>query len=178
MSNQFILWSSVILPWLSILFLKKEDIKRYMPAALLGSLIVVTIADMGITLKWWVIKENVFPLNEIEPFVYGIYPISIIWIFKYTYQKLWVYFATNFIIDFIASFFIYSWFVSRGVVEINLSDSQMLLIHILTASGIYAYLRWQDHILTTSEQAGLLAKLQPASAKPLPGEQRDDPDNQ
>ncbi len=34
MSNQILLWSVLILPWLTLFFMKKEDIKRLMPASL------------------------------------------------------------------------------------------------------------------------------------------------
>jgi len=65
LSNQTILWASVVLAWLSTLFLKKEEIRRYMAVALFCSLAFAFIFETGISLQWWAVKESSFPLINI-----------------------------------------------------------------------------------------------------------------
>nr|WP_092067466.1 hypothetical protein [Dendrosporobacter quercicolus]NSL46604.1 hypothetical protein [Dendrosporobacter quercicolus DSM 1736]SDL57135.1 hypothetical protein SAMN04488502_101237 [Dendrosporobacter quercicolus] len=144
MSNQTILWASVILPWLSIFFLKKEDLKRYMPVALFGSLITTFFMEIGISLGWWVPHENIFPLINMPPISYSAYLVGIIWIFKFTYGNFLKYLAANVLIDLVLSFFILSWFSRRGIVDIHISDLQMLLLSTIIAFFLYAYQCWQE----------------------------------
>lgn len=168
-SNQTLLWASVILPWLSLAFLRKEVVKRYMPVALFGALTVVTITDLGTTLMWWTIKENIFLFHSVPPFIYGIYPVSIIWIFKYTSRNFWIFMATNFVIDAVSIFLIYPWFASKGMFEINLSSLMVLLLNLLMAAGLYGYQRWQEGVLVLPElEQQMSTRLQSAVAKPLP----------
>ncbi len=85
-SNQFILWSLLIVPWLSLLFLPLKDIRRFMPAALFTALTNIIIVDMGVSWSWWTVKENIYPLNEILPLAFA-FLVAEIWILKYTYGK-------------------------------------------------------------------------------------------
>lgn len=65
MSNQVILWSMALLPWLTLFLMKRDDIKRFMPVALFGSITSIMIGDIGGTLKLWAFKESASPLNHI-----------------------------------------------------------------------------------------------------------------
>nr|WP_092068875.1 hypothetical protein [Dendrosporobacter quercicolus]NSL47261.1 hypothetical protein [Dendrosporobacter quercicolus DSM 1736]SDL82708.1 hypothetical protein SAMN04488502_101927 [Dendrosporobacter quercicolus] len=163
MSNQTILWASVILPWVSVFFLKKEDLKRYMPVALLGSLITTFLTEVGISLGWWVVYENIFPLINIPVISYSGYLVGIIWIFKFTYRNFLKYLATNLIIDSVLSVFILRWFSRRGILDIHISDLQILLLSTIIAFFLYAYQLWQE-----SDMAIKCAPdLQPAASKHL-----------
>ncbi|QDR80457.1 hypothetical protein [Sporomusa termitida] len=171
MNNQTLLWASIILPWLSIVFLKKEDLQRYMPVALLGSLITIIFMEVGITLGWWVPQENIFPLINIPPLSYSTYLIGIIWIFKFTYRNFLKYLATNLIIDTVLSFVILRWFIQRGIVDIYISGLEMLFLSTIIAFALYAYQIWQE-----SDAAVKIAPdLQPAASKPLHEEPTDKP---
>jgi hypothetical protein len=49
MNNQIILWALAIVPWLPMFFMRKENLKRFMPTALLSvvmSLLVVQIGEV------------------------------------------------------------------------------------------------------------------------------------
>jgi len=169
LSNQTILWASVVLAWLSTLFLKKEEIRRYMPVALFCSLAFAFIFETGISLQWWAVKESSFPLINIPIFIYGPYLIATIWIFKYTYGRFWLYLVTNIVLDYILIFFLIDWFIQRGVWDAYISYFQVLLITTLLATLIYGYQMWQEGkvIFATAPN------LQSAASKPLDEEQRD-----
>ena len=77
------------------LFDAKNDIKRWMPAALFVIATNTLIIDVGVTLKLWETRENVFPLNEMISYVYGALPVGAMWILKYTYGRFWSYVAAQ-----------------------------------------------------------------------------------
>jgi hypothetical protein len=175
MSNQTLLWASFVLFWLSLIFLKKEEIRRYMPVALFGGLISTIVIEMGITLHWWATIETVFPLVNMPIFNYGAYFVGIIWIFRFTYGHFWLFFASNLIIDSILIFFLTTWFIRRGIVEIyDITNFQMLAMATIQALLLYGYQMWQEGEASLET----LPSLQPAANKPLNEELSDKPDKQ
>lgn len=106
MFNKIILWSSLILPWLSLFFMKKESIKRYMPVAIFVSLLVTILFEVAYTFKWWVMLDKIAPWGNITnvAFTYGTFLVGTIWIFYFTYRKFWAYMVTNILIDGIFAF--------------------------------------------------------------------------
>lgn len=167
MSNQTLLWTSVVLAWLSTLFLKRSDLKRYMPVALFCSLAFAFIFETGISLHWWAVKEPSFPLINIPIFIYGPYLIGPIWIFKFTYGRFWLFLVTNIVLDYVLIFFLIDWFIQRGVWAAYISYFQVLLITTALAILLYGYQMWQEG-MTTLETTSV---LQPAANKPLDEDQ-------
>ncbi|EIW18501.1 hypothetical protein SAMN04515679_2550 [Pelosinus fermentans] len=174
MSNQTLFWASLIFSWLSTLFLKKEDLRRYMPVSLFCMLTFAFIFETGITLHWWAVKETFFPLINLPIFLYGAYPIGTIWIFKYTYGHFWLFLITNIILDYILIFFLIDWFVQRGVWEAYITYSQVLFITTSLAILIYGYQMWQEG----QQETGVMLNGRSAICKPLSKENPDEPNNQ
>jgi len=173
LSNQTLFWASLILSWSSTLFLRKEDLKRYMPVSLFCMLAFSFIFEAGISLHWWAVKETFFPLINLPIFLYGAYLIGTIWIFKYTYGHFWLFLITNIILDYILIFFLIDWFIQRGVWESYISYSQVLLITTALAILIYGYQMWQEG------PTGLvsMSSVQPAMSKPLSEDNPDESDS-
>lgn len=171
MSNQTLFWASLIFSWLSTLFLKKEDLRRYMPVSLFCMLTFTFIFETGITLHWWAIKENFFPLVNMPVFIYGAYLIGTIWIFKYTYGRFWLFIITNIVLDYFLIFFLLDWFVQRGIWESYISHSQVLLITTALAILIYGYQMWQEG----QTRLVSMPNVQPAISKPLNEDNQDEP---
>ena len=163
MSNQLILWASVVLAWSSTLLLSKEDIKRYIPVALFCSLVFIFIFETGISLHWWAVIEPSYPLVNVPAFVFGPYLIAPIWIFKYTYRRFWLYLATNLVLDYLLIFFLIDWFIQRGVWVAYISYLQILLITTAVAVFIYGFQLWQE----SEPVYAAASELQPAAGKPL-----------
>lgn len=68
MRNQVLLWVMVIVPWLSLFLMKKEDIKRYVPAGLFSSFLLVILQEVGVANNWWYFRETIYPLGVFTPF--------------------------------------------------------------------------------------------------------------
>lgn len=175
MSNQTLLWASFVFSWLSVLFLKKAELKRYMPVALFGGLVATIVIEMGITLNWWATQETVFPFVNMPIFNYGSFLVGIIWIFKFTYKRFWLFLATNAVIDFILTGPLDSWLVNRGVLELyDITHFQLFLMAIGNAIILYSYQLWQEGEASPFKSLNFSPNVQPAASKPL--KDNEDPD--
>lgn len=167
MNNQSLLWASFLISWFSVIFLKKEEVKRYIPVALFGVLISTFIIEMGTRLNWWLTKETVFPLVNMPIFVYGSFLVGILWIFKCTYKRFWLFLATNAVIDLILMFPLNSWFIDLGIFErYSITPFQMFLIAISQAIILYGFQLWQTGELKSSTPVHFVPNVQTAARKP------------
>lgn len=179
MSNTVILWSMLILPWLTLFFLKKEELKRYMPVALFATVTTAMVVESGITLKLWSIRETVYPLNQMPAYVYGVVPVVTMWIFKYTYGRFWRYWVVNAIFDVIFSYVFLAWLVSRGIFEYVNSFFVLWTTSLPHGISLYLYQMWQEDALVPAVKEFFLLKPQPAATKPFikDKDKEDKPDN-
>lgn len=167
MNNNLILWSMFFIPWLTLFFMKKEDIKRYMPVGLLAIVTTTIIHDVGLTLGFWVVLENAFPFHQMLPYFYGNLPVLSMWIFKFTYGRFWLYVITNVVFDIVFAFGLLAYFFpARGIYElVRISSFGVLGINIVHMLILYGYQLWQDDVFARSERTSFSSKLHPAAAK-------------
>lgn len=161
MSNQLILWSMLILPWLTLIFMKKDEIKRYMPVALFTAATSAIIIESGATLGLWAYRETAYPIKMIS-YNYGIIPVITMWIFKFTFKRFWVYLAVNAVFDIGFAYLMLPWLVSRGIFDF-VNSRIVLFITIPHSILLYVYQKWQEGELIRLESKN----LQPAAAKQL-----------
>jgi len=76
-SNQVLLWGTLIVPWLSLFFMPKEEVKRYIAAGLLATLLSIIVTETGIRHRWWAILETTYPFAVIP--TYCIFGIAVVW---------------------------------------------------------------------------------------------------
>lgn len=170
MNNQIILWSMLVVPWLSLFFMKKEDLKRYMPVGVLAVATSVIIGDVGSRLGFWIVRETAYPLYHIMPFNIGLNLALTMWVFKFSYHQFWLYMVTNAILDLSFNFFLFQVVLSsQGIFNlVNISPFQSFLITTAHALLLYGYQKWQEGIFMRSVSPASSQYLQPALAKPLP----------
>jgi hypothetical protein len=143
--KQLILWGILIVPWLSLLFLKKEIVKRYMPVSIFTALLVTIYSEYGYLHQWWVIKERIFPVIAYVPFVYGSFLAGTLWIFHFTFGRFWVYLLTNIVVDFLFMFPANYWLESAGFYElVNRSNWNIFIDFVIMSVIIYGYQLWQE----------------------------------
>lgn len=174
MSNQTLLWASFVISWLSIAFLKKEDLRRFMPVALFSALLTTVVMEFGISMNWWQQTETVFPFINMSIFTYGAYLVGTIWIFKYTYERFWLFMVTNAVIDFILIYFITSWLAQLGIYQLYLSAFYRYLMSVIMAALLYSYQIWQEGEVSFRS----FPSIQLAASKPLDEDRLNKPDKQ
>ncbi len=169
MDSQVFLWASLVIPWLSLIFLKQKELRRYMPVALFSVFSVTIITEAGTSFHWWATTETLYPLINIPVYTYGAYFIGTIWIFTYTFHSFWLYLTTNLVIDSILAFFLVPWMTQMGIMELYISSFQGLLLTIAVACLLYGFQLWQEGatVLETTPS------VQPAASKPLHEDPKD-----
>lgn len=102
MLSKITLWTVLIAPWFTLFLLKRVDIKRFMPAAILASFLMVLYNLVAYNLNHWIIKVSILPWLKpaFASGVLGGFLIVTIWILYFTYGRFWLYFVTNIVLDF------------------------------------------------------------------------------
>lgn len=180
MSNQLLLWSLFIIPWFTLVFMSREEIKRWIPVALFSIVTSMLTVEIGDTFQWWTVKENVYPLQTTIPYLLGLNPVITIWLFKYTYGHFGRYIAIDIVLNygFVAIFLNY-FLASRGIYQ---NIHMPFLVNVVYASVhgaiMYAYQMWQEGVFapTETKSTSYTAILHPAATKPLPERQEDNND--
>jgi hypothetical protein len=164
----------VIVPWLSLFFMKKEDIKRYMPAGLFSSFLLVILQEVGVANNWWYFRETIYPLAVFTPFTESVDIILPMWVLRYTYGRFWYYILVQIAGNVGFFFFLLPWYASRGIMSWPayagiIASSFSMAINLF----VYRFHMWQEGVFGRAEKAEASLALQPAASKPLPK----DPEN-
>lgn len=146
--GKFILLAMLILPWLTFIFINKHSLKRFMPVAILASLLVTIIFEIGYVNEWWKVQTELVPWDEITsvPLTYGVFLVGTIWIFHFTFdKKFWVYMLTNILTDGFYSFIALNILIRFGIYKlVNMGNLGIFMLMIFLAVIIYPYQKWQD----------------------------------
>ncbi|MDR7866404.1 MAG: hypothetical protein RIN56_06250 [Sporomusaceae bacterium] len=179
MSNQTLMWSILVMPWLTLAFMKKDAIKRFMPVALLSALASVLAVEMGENLGWFVYGESAYPLRTGYYIIFGLNIVTTMWLFYFLYGRFWKYTAIDIVLNFGFIYLFHVYFLGgRGLFrEVGITPFTNALIPSAVGALLYAYQMWQEGIFVPAERtatAGHSRILRPEAAKPLDSDERDD----
>ncbi|MTV50958.1 hypothetical protein GJ688_18745 [Heliobacillus mobilis] len=147
MSNQVFSWILLIVPWLTILFMKEEDRKRYIPSALFTAVTSGIIYQLGMIANLWYFGDVNFPV-----IMYGLFSIAAIWVLKFTYGRFWAYIITNAILDLGFAFLLFPWFGRREIIGVGPWTGLFVYsINFFHSALIYGFQLWQDDINKTAD---------------------------
>ena len=173
MSNQVLLWGLFLIPWLTLIFMPREDVKRYMPAGLLATVLCIITTEIGIANGWWYIRETTYPLALMPTYTYGLFPVVTMWTLKYCYRRFQYFLVSELFLNTLFATIYVPWIARRGIKDF---DASLILFFFAWAMGLilYGYQMWQEGIFARSERTEFFQELQPVAAKLLPQDQRDD----
>ncbi|VBB08534.1 Hypothetical protein LUCI_3812 [Lucifera butyrica] len=168
MSNQVLLWGLLIVPLLTLFFIPREDIKRFMPVALLAIVTSILVVQVGETLQWWHFKEAAYPLRD-PSYLYSLNPIATILIFRFTYGRFWLFLAVDAVSNYIFSYLFIDYYLGiRDILQyLKLGPFHALLLTTVTGVLLYWYQMWQEGIFIRTEKTSVSSNLQPAATKLL-----------
>jgi len=148
--------------------MKREEVRRYVPVALLATVLTTIIHDIGIRFEFWVVEEAAYPMAEMLPYFYGLIPVLTMWIFKLTNGYFFIYVITNIILDIAFAYSLLgSIFPGRGIYAlVGITPFQVLFINIGHFTLLYVYQKWQEGELVSSMRNLLSWTSQSAAAKP------------
>lgn len=87
----------LVLPWLTVPFLGRNSLKKYLPTAIFMSIFTVAIDLYGENKKWWRFYREILPFNltSMNLLNFGPYLVSSLWMLKWTYGKFPLYLISN-----------------------------------------------------------------------------------
>ncbi|RTE09347.1 hypothetical protein [Paenibacillus whitsoniae] len=149
MNTHALMWGMLIIPWLSLFIMKPASIRRFMPVAIIGALLVTIVFEIAHAFRWWTIfdKAIIVPWGYITntAYVYGFFLIGTLWIFKLTYHKFWLFLLTNLVIDGMFQFGMDPLFERAGFYRFeHITHWQVFFIMISIALLLYLYQMWQE----------------------------------
>ncbi|MBM7703030.1 hypothetical protein [Metabacillus iocasae] len=143
--NQLILWALFLAPWLLIIPLNTERVKRFVPVGLFSTVLITIVYQLGERYEWWVLKENLFFLTNMTPSVYGLFIVMTIIVFYFTYPSFWLYLIANIILDVLQVVIL-----GKLLDQVNLYELKSMpaygifLIALLISLINYLFQKWQD----------------------------------
>ena len=176
MNNQILMWSMLFLPWLTLFFMKKEEIKRFMPVALFSALASILVVESGENLGWFIYGETTYPLRTSSYHIFGLNCVTTIWLFHFIYGNFWKYIIIDLVLNFGFIYLFHVYFLGgRGIFhEVGITPFINALIATTDGVLIYAYQMWQEGIFVRYERKKNLRILQSEAAKPLDHEKQED----
>jgi hypothetical protein len=143
---QLLSWILLIAPWLLLIPLDSKRLRRFLSVAFLTALIETIHQQMIQVWDWATITSNVFFLTNVASFTYGLLPVVTIFVFYFTYKKVWLFFGTNLVIDAIQAFIIGPLIFEKfGLAKLNsMSHFGLFLFIYSSVPIIYIYQRWYD----------------------------------
>ncbi|HEY3425704.1 MAG TPA: hypothetical protein VGL27_12970 [Negativicutes bacterium] len=154
MNNQIIMWSMLILPWLTLPFMKKESIKRFSSAILLTALLVTITHEIAHAFQWWIALDSIVPWGYITnvSYSYGLFLVGTYWAFHFTFRRFWLYMILNIAIGGLWVFPILHFLEQIKIFQyVNINEWFLWLINIIIAVIIYSYQVWHDNIFNLKD---------------------------
>jgi len=147
MSVTFISWAMLIVPWLSLLFINKNSLKRFTPVTVFTALWVTYTWEYGVANTWWVDDFRLFPSFVTNiPVVLGPFLIGTIWIFHFTFGNYWRYMLVNLLFNILNAYPVNMFFDYIGLLHpVGFPRIGLVLLGLVQASGIYLFQRWMDN---------------------------------
>ncbi|MED3965858.1 hypothetical protein [Niallia taxi] len=138
--NEFIKWILFFIPLLSLFFINKKKLVRFLPVTLFVIVVNTLLYQAAYHYNWW--KES--PLLGWDIFasihwVYIAFPIATVWIFSLTYGKFKIYLFTNVLLDGIYAYIWYPFLKKVGITNGEVTGTVNFLIMLLIAMLIYLF---------------------------------------
>lgn len=149
--SKIVLWMILVVPWLTLFILKKEQVKHFMPVGILASFLMVLYNLVAYNEKHWIIKVHILPWlsPSFEAFVLGSFLVTTIWIFHFTYQRFWIYLITNIVLDFMFAIFPIPYLLQNklGIYQlVNITPWERFFIFVVFSIVIYGYQKWEEEV--------------------------------
>jgi hypothetical protein len=110
----------ILVPWLSLLFIGKQNFKRYAPAGIFIIIFEIINHKYGQKRKFWTFfdKRKSFLTNEL-PFSVGPYMPLSMWLLKFSYGNLKKFLLLNAISDGIFAFWFINFLEKVKIIRLN-----------------------------------------------------------
>jgi hypothetical protein len=139
--SKFILILMLFLPWFSIPLLGKKTIKRFWPAGLFISFILVLENILAEKRRWWQFYQTLYPkLPGIFPLIFGPFLIGSMWILKFFYGRFNLFLIVNLAVDSLFTFLVTNQLQRWGIASlVRLKKYQLSLLFFIKSLLLYGF---------------------------------------
>ncbi|MBL5768296.1 hypothetical protein B5V88_16930 [Heyndrickxia sporothermodurans] len=124
-----------ILSWLTVFFIPKKTVKRYLPTSTMSALLVLTLVFIGTPFNFWKVKGGPETrIKNILSVILGPFAVGTLWTFHLTFLKFWLFMLTNLVQNLIYAFPILTFFEKINFIKYV----KFTRIHHLIASMSFA----------------------------------------
>ncbi|RVT66992.1 hypothetical protein EM808_00445 [Niallia taxi] len=140
-------WKMYVLlfgPMLTFFLFGAKSFRRFLPTGMFSSLLITLISEFSKTYKWWKVKNPIVPGIATDiTFVFGLFFTLNLWIFKLTYEKLWLYIITNIFADYLFAYPLSALAQKFKIYKlVNLKKSQLFGLSLIVAALNYVFHRF------------------------------------
>ncbi|PKG22749.1 hypothetical protein [Niallia nealsonii] len=140
-------WKMYILligPWFTFFLFGTKSFRRFLPTATFSSLLICLISEFSKSHKWWKVHKPIIPsLASDITFVFGLFFTLNLWIFKLTYQKIWLYIITNVFADYLFAYPLTTLAEKFNIYKmVNLKRKHLFYLSLFVALLNYLYHRF------------------------------------
>jgi hypothetical protein len=158
-NSKLLLAAMFILPWITIPFLCRQALKKYLPAAIFMGIFTKILNIIGERKKWWRFYEGTPPLNSMDFFNFGPYFVTSLWMLKWTYKKFILYLISNTILHILFIFLGLKYIERFRIISlVKLTKFQYLAIDFFRALLLYAF-QWMKDNLFTKQNKRLIQEV-------------------
>ncbi|TCP21700.1 hypothetical protein EV207_1409 [Scopulibacillus darangshiensis] len=130
----------LIVPWLTMPFLGRSALKRYLPAAIFMCTFVKAIDMYGKQKRWWRFYKGMPPFKSVDFLNLGPYFVTSLWMLKMTYGKFPLYLISNIVFQFLFTFLGLKYLKRYKIASlVRLTKFQYLAIDFLRALLLYGF---------------------------------------
>lgn len=131
----------IIISWISLIFLPKNAIRRYLPVSIFCSLLVSIGCFLSYRYRWWKGKGGIRDLIFLDlSFIFGPFFAGTLWIFHLTFGHFMRYVLLNAVMNLLLSYPLTTLFQKYKVYQlVNLKRSQLFTFYFGFAFIIYGY---------------------------------------
>jgi hypothetical protein len=139
--SKLILFVMMILPWLTVPYLGKKTIKRFIPASLFMACVVWVEGHIARNNRWWFFYEKIVPKAIGEfPLIVGVFLIGSLWILRFTYGKFIRFIILNLIVDSFFTYVVVEWFQKLKVATlVRVNKTQLSLLFLIKSMLLYGF---------------------------------------
>ncbi|MFS0674886.1 hypothetical protein [Ornithinibacillus sp. 179-J 7C1 HS] len=126
--------------WLSLLFIGKKSIKRFLPASLFMAILVRCVNVIAKKRRWWWYTKIHPFVSGSFPFVWGPFFVSSFWFLKYSYGKLIKYFGLNLSAHFLFTYILEPILNKMGIASlVRMKKLELMYVFLVLASFLYGF---------------------------------------
>lgn len=148
-SSKLFLILMISISWLSLAFVGKKSIKRFLPASLFMAILVKAVNILARKRRWWWWYKTIHPSVSGEfPFVWGSFFVGSLWILKFTYGNLRKYLGLNLIAHSIFTYILEPFLQKSGIASlVRLKKIQLMYVFMVLAIILYGFQHLKEKVL-------------------------------